>query len=41
MAEAVGVIMLILLTCGAALVFHRILIYMKNNHYCDKVYAEG
>lgn len=40
MAEAVAIVMIILLTCAAALILNRILNYMKNNHYCDKVYAE-
>jgi hypothetical protein len=41
MVEAVGVIMIILLSCGASLILYRLLDYMKNNHYCDRVYAEG
>lgn len=41
MAEPLAIVMIILLTCAAAIVVNRLLNYMKNNHYCDKIYAEG
>jgi len=41
MADPLEIIMTILFICGAILVLNRVLNYMKNNHYCDRVYAEG
>lgn len=41
MLEVVGIVMIVILTAGAGLVINRVLNYMKNNHYCDKIYAEG
>lgn len=41
MLEVVGIVMIVILTAGAGLFINRVLNYMKNNHYCDKIYAEG
>lgn len=41
MVEALAIVMIILLTCATAVIVNRLLNYMKNNHFCDKVYAEG
>ena len=41
MADIGGIFMLIFILFGASIVFYRLLNYMKNNHFCDKIYAEG
>lgn len=41
MVEPLAIVMIILLTCASAIIVNRVLNYMKNNHWCDKVYAEG
>lgn len=41
MADVLGVVMTILFVCAIGFIAYRLLEYMKNNHYCDRVYADG
>jgi len=41
MVEVVGIAMIVILVTGAGLVLNKFLNYMKNNHYYDRIYAEG